>query len=280
MVGKQVKHSMKLSTLLIKARGTEELAAKPVSKREYTALITSLQKELRDLGFKIRYLPPTRTAEGEIALFDNAKWALSLVVYENLSMTPELYDKTKDVLKTGGKKKSLKLCMPDIKAFMKIIAKEIKTKDPTSGMKPVTDKTTRDPKVAKKSGKKVIKVPDFNNSATKARNWIKKTVGGELIKSMASLMGNTAYNNWQTLEIDLTGPQVEALKKIMLDAGIVPVKSQYTKNEIVYKQNDLDIKVNTKMWKPTTGRSKGKVLYQVKCVGSKKAKGTNYFMYD
>lgn len=275
-----MKHSMKLSTLLIKARGTEELAAKPVSKREYTALITSLQKELRDLGFKIRYLPPTKENEGEIVLFDNAKWNLSLIVYENLSMHPELYDKGTDKAKTGGKKKSLKLCMPDIKTYMKVIAKEIKTNNPTSGMKTAVDKTSRDPKVAKKSGKKVIKVPDFNNSATKARNWIKKTIGGELIKSYASLMGNTAYNDWQSLKMNLTGPQIEALKKIMSEAGISPIKSQYTKNEIMYKQNDLDIKVSTKMWKPTTGRNKGKSLYVVDCVGKKKAKQSDIPYYD
>lgn len=259
------------SALVMKARATQEIAANILSKREFTAHVSDIQRQLKEkTDFKAKFVNGTRDEEARFMLFSSKQAELLLVVFENGQLQAEYFDKLKDKSNRGKKSRLLNTVLKDVTKFFKRLSKSA---DVAPGnIKPVKDRTTRNPKVARKVGMTVATIPDFKNSAVKARNWIQKITGAKATRSMGN---SNPYSDVQLLNIVLTPPQKMKLDKAFKEAEIKLTNTR-TPTTLCFNQGELDIYIPTKSYKAFSG----KTLYDIGIYGKKKAKRSNLPYYD
>lgn len=260
------------SALVMKARATQEIAINILSKREFTAHVADIQRQLKEkTDFKAKFVNGTREEEARFILFGNKQAELLLVVFENGQLQAEYFDKLKDKSNRGKKSRLLNTVLKDVTKFFKRLSKSA---DVAPGnIKPVKDRTTRNPKVARKVGMTVATIPDFKNSAVKARNWIQKVSGG---KPQRSFGHSNPYSDVQLLNILLTPSQKQKLDKTFKDLNIKLQTHKSSSTTLVFKQDQLDIYIPTKSY---TAFNK-KVYYNIGVYGTKKAKRSTLPYYD
>lgn len=271
--------ALEIGALLDAAR--VELAAKvKPTKKEWDIHIQSAQAALQALKIKFKYEAPTREFEARFLLLKNNMYELSIYAFDNLRFQTELVNLSTDKAKTGKSTTDITKSIKDVQTFLKTIKKEPAK---TNVGKVAGDRTTRDPKVAKKeakkSGEKVLTIPDFGSSATKARNWIKKMIGGKPLRPFNMMGSGYAYMATQELEIELTALQATKLHELFAKLNIKGERIPFTRDKrLEYKTGGVRIQVPSDQGHLAKAINDKK--WRVKIVGAKNAKRSNLPLYD
>lgn len=258
-----------LELLLLKAKA-EKLRSVETAAKAADDAMARIVEQLKSKDIPVAIMErSTREYDAQITIYDGKDYQITMQVGDDGKAEVQMWDESTQKMKHGKNSKQLKDWVSDIGMFAKKVkAARAKNKKPQPQVIIKMDKN--DPgKVVLKSKDLIqsheAKWPEWNGSATKARNFLIKNFGGKPLKSWGS---SNPYDSTQVLEMIVTPAQAKKIIAAAVAARDVKAETSNSRAATMrIVHSDVIINVSTM----------NKV---VQIYGNKKAKRGNYSLYD
>lgn len=238
-----------LELLLLKAKA-EKLRSVETAAKAADDAMAKIVEQLKAKDIPVAIMErSTREYDAQITIYDGKDYQITMQVGDDGKGEVQMWDEANQVMKHGKNSKSVKDWVSDIGAFAKKVkAARAKSKAKSPQAKVIIKMDKNDPGKVVLKPKDIIqsheaKWPDFNGSATKARNFLIKNFGGRAIKSWGT---SNPYDTTQLMEMIVTPAQA---KKIIAGAVAAREVKAETSNSraatIRITHSDVIINVST-----------------------------------